>query len=83
VGTRVVRIRVEHLNFPQNVVAGCNYLVIASLTYLMRGSNEDPPPVPVRDEGGGRYSISDGRHRVIAAIIAGRPDVLCEIEETP
>lgn len=71
-----MRIRIEALRFPGNVVAGCNYLEIGFFAYQLRGSGWDPDPILVEDLGDGTYRIVDGRHRAIAAIIAGRPDVL-------
>lgn len=75
------RVRLENLNFPPNVIVGCNFLLVATLVYKYRASNEDDYPIIVRAEDGGRYSITDGRHRSVASIIAGRPDILCELEK--
>jgi hypothetical protein len=72
-----VRIRVEHLRIKANVTAGMNYLRIGALAYQLRGTTEEPePPIEVVPDGDG-WRIDDGRHRYFAAVIAGRPDVLC------
>lgn len=78
-----LRVPVSRILLPENVVAGCNYLVIASFTYMLRSTREDPDPVLVRPVGDGLFRVSDGRHRFLAAVIAGRNDVLCELEEAP
>jgi hypothetical protein len=53
-----------------------NPLVLMSLTYKMRATTEDPGgPILLTAEPEG-WRIKDGRHRAIAALIAGRPDVL-------
>lgn len=76
-----IRVPLDALRFPAPVVAGMNYLLIGSLAYLMRSSNEDPPAVTVAKEPGG-WRIVDGRHRAVAAMIAGRRDVLAiEVRE--
>ena len=78
-----LNIPIEQIQFPPNIPAGCNILVIASLAYALRTSN-DPvtPPILVQPEGtpeDPRWSITDGRHRVIASIVAGRTTVSAEI----
>lgn len=74
-----MRIRVERLLFKPNAPAGMNPLVLMSLVYMLRSSTKDPEPIVVRAEGE-NYRILDGRHRAMAAIIAGRQNVLA-IEE--
>lgn len=74
-----MRIRVERLLFKPNAPAGMNPLVLMSLAYMLRSSVEDPAPIVVRRVGE-FYRILDGRHRAMAAMIAGRSDVLA-IEE--
>lgn len=73
------RIRVERLMILPNIPAGMNVLVIMSLVYAMRSSHFDPPPIVVQRQGKA-YRILDGRHRFFAAVIAGRHNVLCVIE---
>lgn len=74
------RIRVDRLLLLPNVPAGMNPLVIMSLTYMMRGTHNDPPPIQVRKEGR-LWRIIDGRHRYFAAVIAGRHNILAEVIE--
>jgi hypothetical protein len=69
------RVPVEHLRFGRNPPAGMNVLVLMSLAYLMRSTAEDPEPVQVTPDGYG-WRVHDGRHRAVAAMIAGRRDVL-------
>lgn len=53
-----------------------NYLKLGHLAYTLRSTNTDPEPIQVQPLTDGTYRITDGRHRAIAALIAGRPDVL-------
>lgn len=69
----------NRLLFPEPVTAGMNLLVVASITYAMRGTNEPiEPPIkvePIRHEGRLLFQIHDGRHRAVAAMMAGRKTV--------
>jgi hypothetical protein len=76
------RIPLERIHLGPNVVAGCNVLVVMSLTHMMRGTHKDPDPVLV-NRCGDHWSIHDGRHRFVAAVMAGRPDLLCAEAPTP
>jgi hypothetical protein len=69
------RVRVEQLRLGANPPAGMNVLVLMSLAYMLRSTAEDPEPVQVTRDGDG-WRVHDGRHRAVAALIAGRPDVL-------
>ncbi len=69
------RVRIEDLLLPPNLPAGMDVLTLLSLAALLRKTTEDPEPVLVQREQS-HWRISDGRHRAIAALIAGRPDVL-------
>jgi hypothetical protein len=73
------RVRLEDLMLPANVPAGMNVLVLMSLAYKMRGTSDDAEPIQVFRTKSGPYRIYDGRHRAVAALIAGRPDVLCRL----
>lgn len=66
-----------------NPTAGMNPLVLMSIAYQLRTSTEDiDPPIKVRTSGASAfYAISEGRHRWMGAWIAGRLDILCEVEE--
>lgn len=74
-----MRIPLSCLVLKDNVPAGANILVIASLVLMYRSSSEDAPPAEVRDLGNGFWRVMDGRHRFMASVIAGRPDLLCEV----
>lgn len=74
------RIRVDRILVPPNVASGMNPLVVMSLAYLYRSTTEDAPPITVTRDGR-NYRITDGRHRYIASVIAGRRRVLAEVEQ--
>lgn len=78
--TATIRVRIEDIQLSPNVPAGCNPYVLMSLAYMLRGCTDDPPPVLVRPTGHGTYRITDGRHRYLAVVLAGRPDVLCQLD---
>lgn len=59
--------------------AGLNPFVLFSLAYVYRSTPQDVDPIVVKREGD-NYRILDGRHRSVASMIAGRPDVLAVIE---
>jgi hypothetical protein len=54
-----------------------DWSVIGHFAMMMRKTTEDPPPIVVAQEGD-YWRICDGRHRFVAAMVAGRPDVLAE-----
>lgn len=70
------RVRIENLRFGANVPAGMNPYVTMSLAYELRSTTNDPDPVEVTVCPDGTWRIVDGRHRAVAAMMAGRPDVL-------
>jgi hypothetical protein len=80
--TPTFRPRVEELCYLPNVVAGMNPLVLMSLTYMLRGTSNDPEPIRVYRDGD-MWRVHDGRHRSMAAQIAGRPDVLATVIPNP
>ena len=79
---RTVHVRLDRILMPPPVTAGMNYLVIASLTYMLRSTTDDAPPV-VLARAGKHYRIVDGRHRFVAHHIAGRQRILARIQDTP
>lgn len=74
------RVPLEQLCISRNVTAGLNPLVLLSLAYRYRSTTDDTDPITVVALGPGRYRISDGRHRYVASLIAGRLDILAELE---
>lgn len=66
--------------FPVPVAAGMDPYVLMGLTKLFRCSNEDVEPVVLRAEGA-YYTLTDGRHRTVASMMAGRRTVLARIEK--
>jgi hypothetical protein len=75
-------IPLDRLLFPEPVTAGMNPFVLLSLAYLYRTSNEDVAPILVYQQGD-LYWITDGRHRAVASMIAGRKTVLATVTSLP
>lgn len=73
-----MRIPLDRLLLKPNIPAGMNILVVCSLALMYRSSSDDAPPVEIRDLGDGYWRVLDGRHRFLASVIAGRPDILAE-----
>jgi hypothetical protein len=77
------RVAIDGLLFPHPVPAGMNPYVLMSLAYAMKTTHEPVgPPIVVAREFGGRFRIVQGRHRVVASMMAGRDWVEAELEET-
>lgn len=78
------RVRVEDLRLLPNIPAGMDFGVVGGMLNLLRTTCEDHVPILVRRDGDG-WRILDGRYRFMAAVVAGRPDVLAveEIAEHP
>lgn len=74
------RVRLDKIMVSKPVPSGMNPLVVMSLTHKFRATNEDVEPILLRKEGRW-YRITDGRHRYVASLIAGRRRVLARIEE--
>lgn len=74
----LIRIPVNKLLFKPNAPAGMNPFVLMSEAYFYRSGVEDGRPIDVKIEGD-NYRIQDGRHRVVASMLAGRPDVLAKV----
>jgi hypothetical protein len=76
-----MRVSFDQVLFGRNPPAGMNPLVLMAMTYQYRsGAGEPYPPVEVTRVDGA-WRIHDGRHRALAAMIAGRPDFYAR--ETP
>jgi ParB-like chromosome segregation protein Spo0J len=65
-----VKIPLEMVLLPPPVPAGMNVLVLMSLTYAIR-TGGNVAPIRVTEEGE-FFRITDGRHRFMASVIAGR-----------
>lgn len=75
--TGTFRIRVERLRVKPNIPAGMDPCVLLGMVPPLRGSHFDHEPILVRWEPTSyTWLILDGRHRFVAALIAGRPDIL-------
>jgi hypothetical protein len=83
-----VRVPLSRLLLKDNIPAGMNFMLLGAFAIRYRSSSEDLDPALIREAGDGLYRILDGRHRFVASLIAGRPDLLCALEvldhqETP
>jgi hypothetical protein len=75
-----VRVPLDRLLLKANVPAGANYLRGAAFALHYRSTTEDLDPILVREAGDGLWRVLDGRHRFLASVIAGRHDILAQIE---
>lgn len=72
----------DRLLMPPNMPAGMDWAVIGLWVCRFRKTPQPcDPPILVRPEGD-YWRIRDGRHRTIAAHIAGRTDIDAEEEVT-
>jgi hypothetical protein len=78
-----MRLPLSVLLLKDNVSVGASPFVLLSLAHMYRTTTHDADPIEVRDLGGGYWRILDGRHRFIASVVAGRHDILAEVEDTP
>jgi hypothetical protein len=74
--------KLDYLLFPEPVSSGMNPFVLMSLAQLYRSGNGHADPIVVSAVGS-FYRIADGRHRAVAAMIAGRKVVLAELVDIP
>lgn len=65
---------------PVPVPAGMDPYILMTLAGLYRKTNEDTTPIEIV-RAGNLYTLTDGRHRVIASIVAGRRTVLANVTE--
>lgn len=75
-----MHVRIDRLIFPEPVSAGMNPLVVMSLCHMYRSTNDHAKPIKVKPEIWGYYSITDGRHRAVAAMMAGRKTIWAKVE---
>jgi hypothetical protein len=74
------RVRFEDLRWPPNVPAGMNVLELMAYAYEAKATTEDQDPIEVEALPDGSFRLTDGRHRALACLIAGRPDVLAVLQ---
>lgn len=75
------RIPLDRLVFLGNVPAGMDWSVIGYWVCQFRKTAEDGPPIlltPIGDTG--LFRVTDGRHRTVASYIAGRTEIVYEID---
>jgi len=71
----LVLIALDMLLFPPNMPAGMDWAVIGLwVCHFRKTPGPCDPPIRVAQRGG-FWQIEDGRHRVVAALIAGRTHV--------
>lgn len=71
------RLPLDHLLFLTNVPAGLDWSVVGHWTMVFRKTAQPcEPPIRVTPIGDtGMYRVIDGRHRTVAAYVAGRVDI--------
>lgn len=76
-------IRLDRLLFLRNVPAGLDWAVIGMHVVWFRKTAVpcDPPITVAPIDGTDLFRVTDGRHRTMAAYIAGRDVIDCEVEE--
>lgn len=75
------RIPLDRLVWLGNIPAGMDWSVIGLWACKFRKSGEDGPPILVVPIGStGLFRVTDGRHRTVAAYIAGRTDIVYKID---
>jgi hypothetical protein len=74
-----VRIPLHQILIKANVPTGMDPCVALGFVKRLRTTTEDWDPVSVRPEGE-YYRLMDGRHRYFASVIAGRVDILAELD---
>jgi hypothetical protein len=76
-----IRIPLSEIRFAERQVpSGLNYLRLGSMWERMLYTTEDLKPIVVKPRSDGAYDLVDGRHRWVAALGAGRQDILAELE---
>lgn len=78
-----MRLRLSEVVLKDNVTAGISPWCLMSLAHALRSTSADvEPPVRVLPiEGVPFFRLMDGRHRFMASVLAGRPDVLAVLDE--
>lgn len=79
------RAPIESLSFKAAITAGMSPYVLLGLVPLLRKTSEDHEPIQVTPpcDSCGVRTVLDGRHRWIASVLAGRPDVLATEHTEP
>jgi ParB-like chromosome segregation protein Spo0J len=72
-----MKLPLHRILLPKPVPAGMNPLVLMSLTYAIRTGARTEPITVTRE--GKHYRITDGRHRFMASVIAGRDYVHAKV----
>jgi hypothetical protein len=75
---------IDRLVLKEPVPAGLDPYRLLSLVPLLRDSVKDHDPILIRPIGGtGFFRVEDGRHRMVASVMAGRTHVLAELDIRP
>jgi hypothetical protein len=76
-----IRIPLSRIRFAERQVpCGLNNLRVNSFWFDMLYTTVDYDPIKVRVREDGDFDLVDGRHRWVAALGAGRQDILAELE---
>lgn len=67
----------HEIHLKPNLPCGLNVLTLMAITAVLRNSHHPVEPVLVRKEDG-HWLLVDGRHRYMAALIAGRESIACK-----
>ena len=76
------RIPLHQLRLKPNIPAGGNGYQLLGRVPMLRQTSEDYDPVLVDDQcaGCGSFRVQDGRHRFMASVLAGRVDILAQLD---
>jgi hypothetical protein len=74
-----VLIDLDRILYPEPVCSGMDLETLVILSRYYRRQNEHTTPIQVRAEGD-YYRLTDGRHRTTASMMAGRKQVLAEVQ---
>jgi hypothetical protein len=77
---RAQLIPLDRILFPEPVTAGMSLFELVAMARFYRNGNGHRKPIVVRRVGD-VFSLTDGRHRCVASMIAGRKVVLAVVED--
>jgi hypothetical protein len=78
---KTVLIPLDLILFPEPVTAGMSLYELVAMARFYRNSNKHRKPITVRSvPNAEHFTLTDGRHRCVASMIAGRKTILAEIE---
>lgn len=85
--SRAREIRLDRLVFGRNPPAGMDWSVVGHwAAFFRKAAAPCKPAVRVTEIPGTKprlYRVSEGRHRVIGALFAGRDTIRCKVDRSP